>query len=107
MRRFVLTFIPAAIAILGLWNLPSRATSDQTPSRSFEFGYVTHVSAVPAGSYELRLWIPLPYEDSNQSVSDLRIKAPVQHQIEREPEYKDRYAYFVLDTARLNDPFDI
>jgi transglutaminase-like putative cysteine protease len=107
LRRFVLTSIPAAIAILGLWNLPSRATSDQTPSRSFEFGYVTHVSALPEGSHELRLWLPLPYEDSNQSISDLRIKAPAQHQMVREPEYKDRYAYFVFDFARRNDPFDI
>lgn len=107
MRRFVLALIPTVLTLLVLWNLQSHATPTQTTSRSFAFRYVTHVSAVPAGGHELRLWIPLPYEDSSQSISDLHVEAPVQHQIERDSEYRDRYAYFVLGAEQLKNPFDV
>jgi transglutaminase-like putative cysteine protease len=106
-RKFVRMSIPAAIAIVSLSGLPSAATRDEIPSRSFEFRYVVHVSAMPRESHELRLWVPLPYEDSDQSISGLRIEAPTQHEVQREPEYKDRYAYFVFDAAHLKNPFDV
>jgi transglutaminase-like putative cysteine protease len=76
------------------------------PSRTFEFKYVVHVPAMPAASHELRLWVPLPYEDMSQLVSELKIESPVSYTIHREPEYNDRYAYFVVD-AQAKTPFDI
>jgi transglutaminase-like putative cysteine protease len=90
-----------------LLSLPSGSTSDQTPSRNFDFRYVVQVPAPPADNHELRLWVPLPYEDPYQSISGLRIEAPVPHETRHEPEYGNRYAYFVFDAAHLKDPFDI
>jgi transglutaminase-like putative cysteine protease len=77
------------------------------PSRSFEFNQVVHVPALPDGSKELRLWIPIPYEESDQPISDLKIDSPVPSRIEREPEYGNRYAYLVVNATEAKTPFDI
>lgn len=79
----------------------------QVPSRSVQFTYVVHVPALPGGSRELRLWIPLPYEDLYQLVSQLRVESPVPYQIRREPEYGDRYVYMSVDAARAKTAFDV
>lgn len=77
------------------------------PSRTFEFKYVVHVPALPAASRELRLWIPLPYEDMSQLISQLRVESPVSYTIHREPQYNDRYAYLTVDPSRTKTPFDV
>jgi transglutaminase-like putative cysteine protease len=111
MSRFKLVLILAAVvATLVPSSLPTHATlphATSAPSRSFEFKYVVHVPALPAESHELRLWVPLPYEDSYQSISRLRLDAPVAHEVRREPEYNDRYAYLAFDAAQLKEPFDV
>src|SRR5882762_5264639 len=78
-----------------------------TPSRSFTFTYVTHVSAIPSGTHQLRVWFPLPYEERSQAVSDLKIETPGRFKIEHEKEYGNRYAYFALDSEDVKGPFDI
>jgi transglutaminase-like putative cysteine protease len=78
-----------------------------TPSRSFVFTYVTHVSAMPSGSHQLRIWLPLPYEERSQIVSDLKIESPARFKVEHEKEYGNRYAYFVVDSDNAKGPFDI
>jgi transglutaminase-like putative cysteine protease len=100
--------ILAIITVVAAQMLLSRAAlSDSAASRSFEFKYVVHVPALPPGSHELRLWIPLPYEDSYQTISALQINAPVKYEIRREPAYRDRYAHFDLNTRQIKDSFDI
>lgn len=93
---------------LGLASRPVRsADAPSSPSRSFEFTSVVHVPAMPAGSKELRLWIPLPYEETYQSISDLKIESPVAYHIDHEKQYGNRYAYLVVNTAKNKDPYDI
>jgi transglutaminase-like putative cysteine protease len=78
-----------------------------TPSRTFEFASIIHVPAMPAGSKELRLWIPLPYEETYQSIGDLKIESPLSYRIEHEKQYGNRYAYMVVSAAKATAPFDI
>ena len=59
------------------------------------------------GSKELRVWIPIPYEESQQTISELKIDSPVPYRIEHEPEYGNRYAYLAVDAAQAKTPFDI
>lgn len=105
----VVALLLAALAI----PIPSISRSQQTPpplappSRTLQFRYVIHVPALPSQSHHARLWIPLPYEDSHQSISGLRIDAPVREELRREPLYNDRYAYFAFDPARQKTPFDV
>lgn len=70
---------------------------------------ITHVPAMPAGSRELRVWIPLPYAgpDAYQKVSRLKIESPVPYRVEREPVFGDRYVYLALKRSQAAKPFDI
>lgn len=104
--RRILILVSAA-CLLAFCFLPSRSPSREVASRSFEFRYLVHVGAPAAGGHDLRLWIPLPYEDSYQSISDLHIQSLVRYEIHREPQYRDRYAYFAVNASDLNNPFDI
>ncbi len=62
---------------------------------------------MPAGSKELRLWIPLPYEETYQSITNLKIESPVSYRIAREKQYGDRYAYMVVSAAQAKAAFDV
>lgn len=84
------------------------APAVEVPSRSFDFRYVVDVSAPPIGSHHLKIWLPLPYESSPyQSISALRINAPMHYEIRREREFNDSYAYFDIDPARVKKSFQI
>jgi transglutaminase-like putative cysteine protease len=80
---------------------------DATPSRSFEFSEVVHLPALADGSKELRVWIPIPFEESHQAISELKIDSPVPYRIERETEYGNRYAYLTVHAEQAKTPFDI
>lgn len=111
MQRTALAFTVAVILICSALAVASRSVaspqSSSTPSRSFEFTYVVHVPALPSGAKELRLWIPLPYEERYQAISREKIQAPISYRILVEPEYHNRYAYLVLDAAHAEQPVDI
>lgn len=97
-----------SLLLSGNFSAGTPATDKQpTPSRSFTFTYVTHVSTIPPGTHQLRIWLPLPYEERSQAVSDLKIESPVRFKIEHEKEYGNRYAYFVVEPDDVKGPFEI
>jgi transglutaminase-like putative cysteine protease len=91
-------------AVISQAALPSDSA---IPSRSFEFKYVVHVSALPDGSRELRMWVPLPYQDLYQLVSRLKVESPVPYTVHRESQYNNRYAYLAVDAAHAKAPFEV
>ncbi len=111
MRRS--TVLTALVSAVALFATASRVTFPKAvstiPPRSFEFTSIVHVAAMPPGSRELRLWIPLPYQGTAafQSISGLRIEGPVPYRIGREPGYGNRYAYLAVKASQDRRPFDI
>lgn len=103
----------AVISLAGLlllcWTAQSRSSADTAAatSRRFEFISIVHVPAVPEGAKELRLWVPLPYEEQYQSITNLKIESPVSYHIDRENEYGNRYAYFVVNADQAKTAFEI
>jgi len=109
-RSSIVCAFVAAVALSASFSLISHAArpdEPSVPSRSLEFKYVVHVPSLPAGGHELRVWIPLPYEDLYQQVSPVHIESPVTYEIRRESEYNDRYAYLAVDAAHAKTPFDV
>lgn len=96
-----------ALAISAIFGTVVDAQTPATPSRSFQFSSVVHVPAAPDGSKELRIWVPLPYEERSQSIGKVKIKSPVPYKIRSEAEYGNRYAYFVVTGPQLSSGFDI
>jgi transglutaminase-like putative cysteine protease len=103
------------LATMVSFGLASRSASPSSsageraaaPSRSFQFTYVTHVPALPSGVRQLKIWVPLPYEEHSQLISNLQVLTPVSYKIEHEKEYGDRYAYVVVNADDASAPFDI
>jgi Transglutaminase-like superfamily len=101
MKRLVLLSIllAAALIALPLRAAPSGAAATPAPRRSFEFTYVVHVPAIPAGRHTLRLWIPLPQTAEHQRISNLHIESPVRYREGRDARYGNRFAYLDVDSG--------
>lgn len=109
-RAAVLAVLTVGMALFSVAKGPHAAAGNEQPapaSRGFMFGAVTHVPALPAGSHHLKIWVPLPYEESFQSISLLRIESAAPYKIEHEKEYGNRYAYITVDADDGRAPFDI
>jgi len=115
-ERISMKRIPFALLLLALVGIVAAANFLQAspgnaplaePSRDFDFTETIHVPALPAGHHALRIWAPLPYEDLYQSISELRVTAPVEYKVRREAEYGDKYAVLDIDSARVKTPCDI
>jgi transglutaminase-like putative cysteine protease len=107
----ILAFVAIALSV-GLFSAndifrTAVQAAPATPSRTLQFSYVVHVPALPAGSHELRLWLPLPYQDLYQSISQLRVDSPVPYVMRQDSEYNDRYAYLKIGATNAKKPFDI
>jgi len=109
MRRTsaITALVSAALLLVGFSLAASRKAVPAVSSKAFQFTSVVHVPALPSASRQLRLWIPLPYQDAYQAITQLKIESPVRYRLEREPEYGDRYAYLVVNAAKKPGPFDI
>ncbi|MGH9689171.1 MAG: transglutaminase-like domain-containing protein [Candidatus Acidiferrales bacterium] len=111
MRRSTVTtaLVSAAALLMAVSLANSSLAAPAVPTRNLEMTTVTHVPAMPAGSHELRIWIPLPYTgtDAYQKVSQLKVASPVPYHIDREPVFGDRYAYAVVKPSQAEKPFDI
>jgi len=64
------------------------------PVREFHFECSTTLAGLPASAKELRIWLPIPQTDENQTISNLRIESPLAHRETRESTYGNRIAYF-------------
>lgn len=68
------------------------------PSRSFDFSYNVTFTP-PAGSREVKLWIPVPQSDPFQTISNLKLQLPPGYTLSKDPKYGDQYAYVALTGA--------
>lgn len=83
-------------------------SANSVPQRSFEFTYIVHVPALPAGSHAMRIWIPLPQTAEHQRISDVHIESLVRYRVSGEAQFRNRFAYFDFDSANKGRaPFDI
>lgn len=97
----------SAIAIALISSAPLHSDGVPIPSRNFSFTAVTHVPPLPAGTHRLRIWLPLPYEERNQAVSQLHIASPVHYKIHREKEFENQMAYLEFGNDEIHWAFDI
>jgi len=93
----------SAVILLSLsayqWAAPD-STNDHKFSprvRRFRFSYSFTVKDIPAGAKRVRVWIPVPQTDQQQTVHVLTAKAPVKTRTTREPEYGNRMMYAEID----------
>jgi transglutaminase-like putative cysteine protease len=66
------------------------------PSRTFRFTYSFNVKDIPAGTKQVRVWVPVPQTDQHQTVRVLNVKTPGKTEMTREAEYGNRMMYVEL-----------
>jgi len=84
-----------------------QASTTPEESRSFEFSYVLHVPAAPAGSDDIQIWLPIPPTDLHQTVTRMRIEAPVAYHLTRDIVYNNPMAFLEADPSTVKTPFDV
>ncbi len=77
----------------------SNAQKFSDPSRTFRLTYNFTVKDIPAGTKQVRVWVPVPQTDPHQTVRVLSIKAPTKTQMTQELEYGNRMMY-----AEIHNP---
>lgn len=82
---------------LALFALATSAFAEKV--KTFDASYTATVKSVPAGTKELKVWIPLPVSASLQTVSDVVIDSPYKWVRHRDPKFGNEYAF-----ARIENP---
>jgi hypothetical protein len=80
--------------------------------RSFHFDYSATVSGIPPGARSVRIWVPLPQDDPRQTISNLKVSAPVTVRETRDKLYGNKLAYIELEgplpaQVPINVSFDV
>lgn len=86
------------LAVLALVTLAAT-----TKTKSIDATYVATVSAIPAGTNEVRVWIPLPASRGAQIVSDVAIDSPYRWTRAKDAEFGNEYAVATI----ANPPADL
>jgi transglutaminase-like putative cysteine protease len=81
--------------------------SSITPSRSFTLTETIHIAPPAKHAGELRVWIPMPYEESSQGASVAKISGLEHWKMYFEPEYRNRYAYTTISETALEHGAEI
>ncbi len=88
--------------------LPAKSSVSGATSRDFHFEYASTIAGIPQGAKSVRMWVPLPQTDENQTISNLKIDAPIPFRETRDPLYGNRIAYFELSgTAPAQVPIRV
>ena len=63
-------------------------------SRSFTIEYVGQATGIPAGTKELRVWLPVPQDSPSQTIRNLKFSQEPTFGVE--PKYGNKIAYFTI-----------
>lgn len=97
----------ALAAIIGV-SIPAIESAPRSASqRHIEFSYVAHIPEPPDGAHAMRIWIPIPQNDTHQQIRNLRMTSPVARHITKEASYGNKFAYFDFSTVTTHGPFAI
>jgi transglutaminase-like putative cysteine protease len=100
----------AAVATLGFAFMVSGATQpNPLPANrawsTFDLSYVVRVSP-PASTHSVRVTIPLPSSDDDQTISELQLAAPVKVRLRKDKD-GNQYAEVVVDSSRTPSSFEV
>lgn len=90
-------------------SISAISTTDDTKqlSRKFHFSYRTTVSDIKEDMEQVRLWIPLPQSDENQTISNMSITTTphINYITATEKEYSNKYLF--LEATKQKEPLPV
>ncbi len=82
-----------ALSFLSLEALAADVARPSEKVRKFDFTYQITVKNLPANVRQVRVWIPVPSSDANQTVALKAARGPVRLRPTRAPQFGDRLMY--------------
>jgi transglutaminase-like putative cysteine protease len=74
----------------------------------FNFIYQVRVDSIPAGTREVKIWVPLAQSDAYQKILNLEVLSPVDYEIREDPQYGNKILFLTLRNPRTERlTFDI
>lgn len=67
-----------------------RTSREEVPSRLFAFTYEVNIKDIPGDARELEMFIPVPASGKHQTITNLKIEAPVDYSLLKNPGYGGR-----------------
>lgn len=93
MKPKLLLMVICLSALLALPLVARAPEGFSPPSRTFLFTYQVTVKDIPAGSQRVRVWIPRPVTDANQTVVLKKVNGPVRLREVREQTFGNHILY--------------
>jgi len=95
---------PLTVAVMLALLSPEddRASTVRPATRELEFTYGAVVRNIPAASRRLQIWVPIPYDDACQTISDLQIVTPLPYRQMEDTEYGN-VAIYIEASSDLPD----
>jgi transglutaminase-like putative cysteine protease len=96
--------------VLAFLVLPGRAGAPgelSAPSRTFSLTYQVTLKDLPAGSQRVRVWIPRPVTDANQTIVLKKVEGPVRLRDMTEPSFGNRILYGELQRPSGAEEFTV
>ncbi len=93
-------------------SLPLRPASGKPAERTFEFRYEVSFGPLPAEAKRVSVWLPYPSSDPWQQIGEVRVDAPFETEVRRDPTYGNRLLYLTAERPgpgpiRLAMTFDV
>jgi transglutaminase-like putative cysteine protease len=85
-------FALVALAVGSASALPAQTPNEPT-STVYDVQQTVTLTGIPAGSRNVKWWISIPGDDSNQQVLDFTASVPGKWSIVREPDHGNRFLY--------------
>jgi transglutaminase-like putative cysteine protease len=112
-RRFLGLLTRGGLGLAGAALLPrgvyagGKASLDPATLTAMEFDvtYRTDVLSLPSAAREVRIWLPLPPQETSQDVAGLSVQCDRSHEVRVEERYGNRLAYVATDAA--GGPFSL
>ena len=71
-------------------------------TRAFHFEYTATISGLPADAGSIRIWVPVPSSDENQTISNLKVEAPVPVGEIRADRFGNRMAFVEIQRPEVD-----
>ncbi|MGA8101004.1 MAG: transglutaminase domain-containing protein [Candidatus Acidiferrales bacterium] len=104
-----ISYVSSLLAVLGttvlatFWGSPAAPVETAPQTRTVEITYSAQVSAIPANSKRIEIWLPYPQSDDNQKIIKGKVSSPVPSKILTDSQYGNKIVHIDVKNPEVTD----
>src|SRR5271170_7793135 len=104
-----ISYISSLSVVLGIAALaafsgsPAARVETAPQTRTVEITYSAQVSAIPANSKRIEIWLPYPQSDENQKILKGKVSSPAPSKILTDPQYGNKIVHIDVKNPEVTD----